>query len=101
MESSWAMAEALLAYPQLADLLGERHRIIGSNWQNACTAQLIARYLRRAVTVMERVDFSPAALRTDLGGARSAAAYLDAVRWRFPPPPPPSRCQSLVSCTAP
>jgi hypothetical protein len=31
MESSWAMAEALLAYPQLADLLGERHRIIGSN----------------------------------------------------------------------
>ncbi len=76
MESSWAMAEALLAYPQLADLLGERHRIIGSNWQNACTAQLIARYLRRAVTVMERVDFSPAALRTDLGGARSAAGYL-------------------------
>src|SRR5690348_13838651 len=26
MEASWTMAEALLAYPQLADLLGERHR---------------------------------------------------------------------------
>ena len=76
MEASWAAAEALLSYPQLADLLGERHRIIGNNWQNACTAQLIARYLRRAVTVMERIDFSPAALRTDLGGARSAAGYL-------------------------
>ena len=76
MEASWAMAEALLAYPQLADLLGERHRIIGNNWQNACTAQLIARYLRRAVTVMERVDFSPAALRKDLAGARSAPGYL-------------------------
>jgi heme oxygenase len=76
MEASWAMAEALLAYPQLADLLGERHRIIGNNWQNACTAQLIAQYLRRAVTVMERIDFSPAALRKDLSGARSAAAYL-------------------------
>jgi hypothetical protein len=37
------MAEALLAYPQLADLLGERHRIIGNNWQNACTARLVAR----------------------------------------------------------
>jgi hypothetical protein len=61
MEASWSMAEALLAYPRLADLLGERHRIIGNNWQNACTAQLIARYLRRAVTVMERIDFSPAA----------------------------------------
>jgi hypothetical protein len=41
------MAEALLDHPQLADLLGERHRIIGKNWQNACTAQLIARHLRR------------------------------------------------------
>jgi len=60
------MAEALLACPELANLLGERHRIIGNNWQNACTAQLIARYLRRAVTVMERIDFSPAALRKDL-----------------------------------
>ena len=76
MEASWGMAEALLAYPQLADLLGERHRIIGNNWQNACTAQLIARYLRRAVTVLERVDFTPAALRKDLAGARTAAAYL-------------------------
>lgn len=76
MEASWAMAEALLAYPQLADLLAERHRIIGNNWQNACTAQLIARYLRRAVTVMERVDFSPAALRRDLVGPRSAPGYL-------------------------
>ena len=48
MEASWAMAEALLGYPQLADLLAERHKIIGNNWQNASTAQLIARYLRRA-----------------------------------------------------
>jgi len=76
MEASWGLAEALLAYPQLADLLGERHRIIGNNWQNAATAQLAARYLRRAVAVMERVDFSPAALRNDLAGARSAPAYL-------------------------
>jgi hypothetical protein len=76
MEASWGMAEALLAYPQLADLLAERHRIIGNNWQNACTAQLLARHLRRAVAVMERVDFSPAALRKDLAGARSAPGYL-------------------------
>jgi hypothetical protein len=76
MEASWAVAEALLAYPQLADLLGERHQIIGNNWQNAFTSQLIARYLRRAVTVMERIDFSPAAVRRDLAGARSAPGYL-------------------------
>ena len=76
MEASWAMAEALLAYPQLADLLAERHKIIGNNWRNASTAQLIARYLRRAVAVMERVDFSPTGLRKDLAGPRSAPAYL-------------------------
>jgi len=76
MDASWTVAEALLAYPQLADLLGERHQIIGNNWRNACTAQLIARYLRRAVTVINQVDFSPAALREDLAGSRSAAGYL-------------------------
>ena len=76
MEASWAMAEALLSYPQLADLLAERHKIIGNNWQNASTAQLIARYLRRAVAVMERIDFSPTGLRKDLASARSAPSYL-------------------------
>jgi hypothetical protein len=76
MEASWAMAEALLSYPQLADLLAERHKIIGNNWQNAATARLVAWFLRRAVAVMEQVDFSPAALRKDLAGARCAPAYL-------------------------
>jgi hypothetical protein len=76
MESSWDMAEALLSYPQLADLLAERHKIIGNNWRNAGTAQFIARCLRRAVAIMERVDFSPAAIRSDLAGARSSPHYL-------------------------
>lgn len=76
MDASWTMAEALLSYPQFADLLAERHKIIGNNWQNASTAQLIARYLRRAVSIMERVDFSPAGLRDDLADARSAPNYL-------------------------
>ncbi len=76
MEASWAMAEALLGYPQLADLLAERHKIIGNNWRNATTAQLIARYLRRAVSTLVQVDFTPAALRTDLAGPRTAPAYL-------------------------
>ncbi len=76
MEASWAMAETLLSYPQLADLLAERHKIIGNNWQNAATAQLIARCLRRAIAIMERVDFTPAGLRQDLTGARTAPAYL-------------------------
>lgn len=76
MEASWAMAESLLGHPELADLLAERHKIIGSNWQNAGTAQLIARYLRRAVAMLEQVDFTPAALRHDLAGPRSSPAYL-------------------------
>ena len=76
MEASWGTAEALLSFPELADLLGERHRIMANNWQNASSAQLAARYLRRAVAVMERVDFAPTALRADLAGERVAASYL-------------------------
>jgi hypothetical protein len=76
MEASWATAEALLGYPELADLLAERHKIIGSNWQNAATARLIARYLRRVVAILEQVDFTPAALRQDLAGPRTAPGYL-------------------------
>jgi hypothetical protein len=75
IDASWAMAEALLAYPGLADLLAERHKIIGNNWQNAFTAQLIARCLRRAVSIMEQLDFSPAGLRKDLAATRSAARH--------------------------
>src|SRR4249920_329028 len=74
MEASWAMAEALLSYPQLADLLAERHKIIGNNWRNASTAQLIARYLRRAVAVMERADLS---------AASSVLTHENERRWRI------------------
>ncbi len=76
MEAAWGVAEALLAYPDLADLLGERHRIIGNDWQAASMALLIARYLRRAVAVLARVDFTPAALRADLADGRVAPSYL-------------------------
>ena len=76
MESAWGIAEALLSYPELADLLGERHRIIANDWQNASTSLLNARHLRRAVAVLNRVDFTPAALRADLRGARTAPGYL-------------------------
>jgi hypothetical protein len=76
MEKSWAVAEALLGYPQLADLLGERHRIIANDWQAAGLARLAARLIKRALAILEVVDFSPAALREDLGHERAAAAYL-------------------------
>lgn len=79
IETSGEVSAALLFYPDLADLLAERHRIIGNNWRNAATAQLIARYLRRAVSIIRRVDFTPAALRADLAGDRIAAKYLYAV----------------------
>lgn len=76
MEASWAVAEGLLAHPELADLLGERHRIIANDWQAAGLAQLIARLSRRALALLEAVDFSPAALRADLKGDRRSASYL-------------------------
>ncbi len=76
MEASWAVAEGLLEMPELADLLGERHSIIANDWQSASLLQLIGRQLRRALAVLERVDFSAAALREDLAGERRAVDYL-------------------------
>src|SRR4249920_995525 len=35
MQASWDVAAALLDMPELADLLGERHRIIANDWQAA------------------------------------------------------------------
>jgi hypothetical protein len=76
MEKGWAVAGSLADYPELADLLGERHRIIANDWQAADGQALIARLLRRALELIDHVDFSPAALRSDLAGDRLAAAYL-------------------------
>jgi hypothetical protein len=76
MEASWAVVGALAEYPELADLLGERHRIVANDWQSAGIQSLIGRILTRAVDLLERIDFSPAAIREDLEGERSSAAYL-------------------------
>jgi hypothetical protein len=76
MEGAWGAAEALLGYPELADFLGERHHIIANDWLNASSAGLISRHLTRAVAVLDRVDFSAAALRADLAGPRHAPGYL-------------------------
>jgi hypothetical protein len=76
MEQAWQTARALTAFPALADLLGERHRIIANDWQSAAMQSLIARLVRRALDLLEHIDFSPPALRKDLAGERVAPGYL-------------------------
>jgi hypothetical protein len=76
MEQAWEIAGSLAVYPALADLLGERHRIIADDWQSAGMQTLVARLLRRALDLLAQVDFTPAALRADLRSGRKAPAYL-------------------------
>lgn len=77
MQSTWnGPAKALLQIEPLADLLAERHRIIAANWQNAGLNTIIAALLTRANEILDRIDFSPAALRADLGRRRLAPRYL-------------------------
>jgi hypothetical protein len=76
MEASWQVAEALLQRPEVADLLGERHRIIANDWEAAGIERLVSRLLSRSVAILERVAFTPAALRADLAGDREAVGYL-------------------------
>jgi hypothetical protein len=76
MEQAWHVAGALATYPALADLLGERHRIIANDWQSAGLQTLVGRLLRRALELVERLDLSPDAIRADLAADRKSAAYL-------------------------
>jgi hypothetical protein len=76
METSWQVAENLLRFPALADLLAERHRIISNDWQAASLAKLVARNLERAGAVIEHLDLSPPAVRADLEGDRSYPPLL-------------------------
>jgi len=70
MQASWGLAAALVDIDDLADVLGERHRIIANDWQAAHMSSLAARLLRRAAEMLDHVDFTPAALRRDLAGRR-------------------------------
>jgi hypothetical protein len=66
MQASWDMAAALVDIDELVGVLGERHWIIANDWQAANISSLIARLLTRAADMLDRIDFSPAALRRDL-----------------------------------
>lgn len=72
MESSWAVAAALLDIEGLADMLGERHRIIANDWQAASMNTVMSHLLNRAADILEHIDFSPAALRADLAAGRTS-----------------------------
>lgn len=76
MEQSWGVAGSLAAYPALADLLGERHRIIVNDWEAAELQLLVARVIRRALDLLDRIELSPDAVRADIAAERAAPSYL-------------------------
>jgi hypothetical protein len=76
MDATWGTAAQLLRFPELADLLAERHRIIANDWESAGLQLIVARQLRRANDILATVDFSTAALRANLAGDRHAVDYV-------------------------
>lgn len=94
MQASWAVAPALFDVPALADLIGERHRIIANDWQAADVSTLAGRILQRAAEVFERIELTPAALRSDFEGERRAAALLYSVAEML------AHCADLLSDSA-
>jgi hypothetical protein len=76
MQASWQAALPLLQLPALASVLGERHRIIVNDWQSAQQSSLISSVIKRAVEIVEQVDFAPSAIRADLNGPRVFPDYL-------------------------
>lgn len=76
METSWEMARQLVRNPLLAGVLGERHRIIANDWQNAAMCGLISKLLHRALEILDAVDLSTPSVRADLSGRRFVPQYL-------------------------
>ena len=76
MESSWAVAAALIGIDDLADMLGERHRIIANDWQVAAMNNLQSHLMDRGADILEHVDLTPAALRADLSDGQVATGLL-------------------------
>lgn len=76
MKSSWDMSTVLFDIERLADLLGERHRIIANNWRGAAMMTLAGRVLGRAAQLLDQIDFGPSAIRADLAGERVSARRL-------------------------
>lgn len=76
MQASWDVAASLLDIDELADVLGERHRIIANDWQAATMSSLVACLLQRAADILDHVDFAPAALRADLQARRVSVGRL-------------------------
>jgi hypothetical protein len=76
MQASWGMAASMLRFDDLADVMGERHRIISNDWLAAHVQSLIGILLARAADMIELVDLTPAAVRADLAGRRVAPGRL-------------------------
>jgi hypothetical protein len=76
MAAAWEAARGLLPIRPLADVLGERHRIIANDWQAASLSTLASHLLRRALEVLGEVDLAPHAIRADLRAERVVVAYL-------------------------
>jgi hypothetical protein len=70
MRASWGVAAAMLEVDGLADVMGERHRIIANDWLAAHMQSLIATLLARGAEMLEHIDFTPASVRADLAGSR-------------------------------
>jgi hypothetical protein len=76
MDASWGVAATLLEIDDLADQIGERHRIIANDLLAAHMNAVTGRLLDRAADILDHVDFTPAALREDLSGPGVSVGLL-------------------------
>ena len=76
MDGSWKAATSLISVRSLADVLGDRHRIIINNWRMASASELIAHLLRRAAELLDTSELTPTAIRADLATVAMTPGHL-------------------------
>jgi hypothetical protein len=78
MAASWEVAAGFLPFDELADLFGERHRIIANDWQAAAMGQLAGRLILRALEIVDTIELTPQALRRPAAMAAAAERLYSA-----------------------
>jgi hypothetical protein len=76
MEKSWDSAAKLITIPRLEDVLGERHRIIINDWQAAKLSTLISKLVKRALLILEEINFVPSSIREDIKNEKKYPSLL-------------------------
>ena len=75
-ESAMAAIRPIVGKTPSKAVVGDRHKIIVNDWRAAYDSSKVSRLIRRALDILDRIDFTPASAKAELRGPRFSPKYL-------------------------